>query len=64
MVFPLGMYATCTLRLAQAIDLPGLGVIARGFLLLALVAWAATAVGLLLELGKWMAAPRTEAARR
>jgi len=47
MVFPLGMYTTCTIKLSHAIDEPFLMAIAQGFVWVALAAWAATFVGLL-----------------
>jgi len=46
-VFPLGMYTACTFRLAQAIDAPYLVWISKGFILIALGAWALTLVGLI-----------------
>jgi len=46
MVFPLGMYAAATWRLAEALPLPPLTAISRAFLPLALIAWSATLLGL------------------
>ncbi len=46
MVFPLGMYAAATSRLAEALPLAPLAAISRIFLPVAIVAWAATLLGL------------------
>jgi len=46
-VFPLGMYAVCTFRLAYAIDAPYLLVIPRAFLYVAIGAWTVAMIGLL-----------------
>jgi tellurite resistance protein TehA-like permease len=45
-VFPLGMYAVCTLRLAREFHVPFLAPIGEVFAWISLAAWAATAVGL------------------
>jgi tellurite resistance protein TehA-like permease len=56
-VFPLGMYAVCTLRLARDFGLPFLAPLGEVFAWVSLVAWAATAAGLAHRL-----APRRESA--
>ncbi len=49
-VFPLGMYAACTFRMAQAMHLDFLAGVPRFFVLIALVAWSATFLGLIRSL--------------
>ena len=46
LVFPLGMYTTCTLVTSRAVDLEFLLAIPRVFLWIALAAWLATAAGM------------------
>jgi tellurite resistance protein TehA-like permease len=45
-VFPLGMYAVCTLRMAQVMELPFLLPVPRVFVYLALAGWSAAFAGL------------------
>jgi tellurite resistance protein TehA-like permease len=51
-VFPLGMYAVCTLKLAREFDLPFLAPLGEVFAWVSLAAWAATAAGLARRLSR------------
>jgi tellurite resistance protein TehA-like permease len=57
-VFPLGMYTVCTHRLARVCELPFLEPIPRVGLIIALVAWATTFLGLLQRQWAWLRARR------
>jgi tellurite resistance protein TehA-like permease len=58
-VFPLGMYAVCTFRLAEAIEVPALLTIPRVFVFVALGAWALALIGLISALARRSPAPDT-----
>ena len=54
LVFPLGMYALASLRLSLASDFPPLHSISLAMVWVALAAWAATSVGLVVATcGSW-----------
>ncbi|MET0342229.1 MAG: tellurite resistance/C4-dicarboxylate transporter family protein [Polyangiales bacterium] len=55
-VFPLGMYTTCTWRLSQAIDAPGLAVIPRVSVFVALAAWSVTLVAMVRDVARSLTA--------
>lgn len=63
MVFPLGMYTVCTIRLSQALELPFLMVIPRSFIYIALIAWAGVFVGLLTHITRFRRGTERAAAK-
>lgn len=52
MVFPLGMYTTCTFRLANAVHADFLLVIPKYFIFIAILAWSLTLLGLVKTLAR------------
>ena len=52
MIFPMGMYTACTIKLSQALDIPFLMIIPSFFIYIALTAWAVAALGMFYFIGK------------
>ena len=52
MIFPMGMYTVCTIKLSQALELPFLMTIPNYFIYIALVAWFTAAVGMFYFIGR------------
>ncbi|MCW3110977.1 MAG: Tellurite resistance protein TehA [Segetibacter sp.] len=50
MVFPLGVYTVCTIRLAEAVQFPYLYTIAKKFIFIAFAFWLITFIGMCLSL--------------
>jgi tellurite resistance protein TehA-like permease len=57
-VFPLGMYAVATFKMAEAMSLDFLDAVPKVFLCLALAAWLATFIGLIRSVARWTSALR------
>lgn len=52
MIFPMGMYTACTIKLSQALELPFLMTIPSFFIYIALVGWFTAAIGMFYLIGK------------
>ena len=52
MIFPMGMYTACTIKLSQAVDLHFLMMIPSFFIYIAVVAWAVAAFGMFYSVAK------------
>jgi tellurite resistance protein TehA-like permease len=58
MVFPLGMYTTCTYQLSHAVELPFLEAIPDLFIYVALIAWVITFAGFIQHVSRLIARTR------
>lgn len=58
MVFPLGMYTTCTYQLSHAVELPFLEAIPDVFIYVALIAWVITFAGFIQHVSRLIARTR------
>ncbi len=52
MIFPLGMYTACTIKLSQAIELPFLMWIPSFFIYIALIAWWVAIISMFYSIGR------------
>jgi tellurite resistance protein TehA-like permease len=52
LVFPVGMYTVCTFQLAKALELDFLFIVPQYFVYLAIIAWAAAFVGMVIQVAK------------
>jgi tellurite resistance protein TehA-like permease len=64
LVFPLGMYTTCTVQLSRALELPELMVVARGFVWVALAAWLLAFAGMSFSLARSLSSSTGRDAQR
>ena len=52
MIFPMGMYTACTIKLSEALNLPFLMIIPSFFIYIALIAWSVAFFGMFYFIGK------------
>ncbi|MBV6395840.1 MAG: hypothetical protein HFACDABA_01422 [Anaerolineales bacterium] len=60
LVFPLGMYTACTFQLAKALELDFLYAVPQYFVYVAIAAWVATFIGLVIQMAGGMKAIRRD----